>query len=94
MTAALEHELSQGGVPRRNGDQTGKFKNINDLANEIMLNQSKNISSIQFYQQQQLLNDPNNTITNPLKNASLLPSLAQAASKTQNLSGIGMPTQN
>lgn len=51
MTAALEHELSQGGVPRRNGDQTAKFKNINDLANEIMLNQSKNISSIQFYQQ-------------------------------------------
>jgi hypothetical protein len=51
VTAALEHELSQGGVPRRNGDQTAKFKNINDLANEIMLNQSKNISSIQFYQQ-------------------------------------------
>ncbi len=51
MTAALEHELSQGGVPRRNGEQTGKFKNINDLTNEIMLNQSKNISSIQYYHQ-------------------------------------------
>ncbi len=37
VTAALEHELSQGGVPRRNGEYTGRFKNVNDLANEIML---------------------------------------------------------
>ena len=34
VTAALEHELNQGGVPRRN-QETGKFKNINDLAQEI-----------------------------------------------------------
>jgi hypothetical protein len=39
MAAALEHELSQGGVPRRSsGDVTGKYKNINELAAEILSN--------------------------------------------------------
>lgn len=37
VTAAIEHELSHGGVPRINGEYNGRFKNVNDLAHEIML---------------------------------------------------------
>jgi DNA replication protein DnaC len=37
VAAALEHELSQGGVPRRNGpgETSVRFKNVNDLASEL-----------------------------------------------------------
>ena len=41
VTAALEHELNQGGVPRRNME-SGRFKNISELAQEIKYNNDKN----------------------------------------------------
>jgi len=41
MAAALEHELNQGQVPRRN-NESGRFKNISDLAKEIKHQSDKN----------------------------------------------------
>ena len=48
MAAALEHELNQGQVPRRN-NESGRFKNISDLAKEIKHQSDKNQSSIAMY---------------------------------------------
>jgi hypothetical protein len=48
MAAALEHELNQGGVPRRN-NETGRFKNISDLAQEIKYQSEKHQSSVSMF---------------------------------------------
>lgn len=42
--------VPEEGVPRRNGE-TGRFKNISDLAQEITLQSAKNQSSIAFFQE-------------------------------------------
>ena len=44
VAAALEHELNQGSVPRRNME-SGRFKKISDLAQEIKYQSDKNQSS-------------------------------------------------